>query len=215
MKKRLPIIITILILIIVLISAFICLYAYNIKNNQGEINISKLSNIHENMIRYNIYTVTMTLDENNKITTSRKHDVAYVDLYNNGEHTTDVVKDGTMYFLVHDTKRYYKYSNNEELSKLTNMLEELKSMTHTKGREKINNKNYDYEEYKGFYGFMFKYDKNQVNQNIKTRFYFNGDKLEYIKTISDSNEELLKVEILYEEGNSNLYEIPTNYKKGD
>lgn len=213
MKKKLLIIIAVVIFILIVVTGVIY-YIYNAKNNNEGINTSKLSNIYDKMISSNIYTVTMTLDENNKIITSRKYDVAYVDIYNNGEHTTNVVKDGNMYFLMHDTKNYYVYLNNNiELSKLTNTFEELISMENTKGKEKINNNIYNYEEFKDFYGFIFNYDKNVVNQNVRTRFYFKGDKLEYINTISDNNEELLKVEISYKEGQSSLYEIPTDYKE--
>ena len=50
------------------------------------------------------------------------------------------------------------------------------------------------------------------NEEVKTRFYFKGDKLAYIKTIIGEKQELLKVDISYDVDN-NLFEIPSDYKE--
>ena len=48
---------------------------------------------------------------------------------------------------------------------------------------------------------------------IKTRFYFKGNKLVYIKTIiSDDNQQLLKIDYS-EKVDSGLFEIPSDYKE--
>ena len=50
--------------------------------------------------------------------------------------------------------------------------------------------------------------------NIKTRFYYSGNDLKYIKTITENNEELLEIKIEYEADDS-LFEIPEGYTDGD
>ena len=50
------------------------------------------------------------------------------------------------------------------------------------------------------------------NEEVKTRFYFEGDKLAYIKTIIGGKQELLKVDISYNIDNK-LFEIPSNYEE--
>ncbi len=53
--------------------------------------------------------------------------------------------------------------------------------------------------------------KIQVMQ--KTRLYFQGDKLVYIKTIAGDKQELLKVENTYKVDNQ-LFNIPSDYTEG-
>ena len=52
-----------------------------------------------------------------------------------------------------------------------------------------------------------------TGSEVKTRFYFNGLKLVYIKTITNDTEELLKVDLSYKVQNQN-FEIPSNYVEG-
>ncbi len=46
----------------------------------------------------------------------------------------------------------------------------------------------------------------------KTRFYFDGDKLVYIKTIIGDKQEVLKVDLSYNV-DSKLFEIPSDYQE--
>ena len=52
----------------------------------------------------------------------------------------------------------------------------------------------------------------EEDQEVKTRFYFDGDKLVYIKTIIGDKQELLKVDIS-DNVDNNLFEIPSDYKE--
>ena len=52
----------------------------------------------------------------------------------------------------------------------------------------------------------------QEEQNAKTRFYYDNDKLVYIKTIVGDKQELLKVNISYDVDND-LFNIPSNYEE--
>ena len=78
---------------------------------------------------------------------------------------------------------------------------------------KIENKTYNYEEFKGISGFYIGDTSNIDEENVKTRFYFKGDNLAYIKTIiSDDNQQLLKIDYS-EKVDSGLFEIPSDYKE--
>ena len=55
-------------------------------------------------------------------------------------------------------------------------------------------------------------DTSEVEESeVKTRFYFDKDKLVYIKSILPDKEQLIKVEISYEV-NGDLFEIPSDYE---
>ena len=60
-------------------------------------------------------------------------------------------------------------------------------------------------------------DSNLYSQDetkVKTRFYYEGNDLKYIKTITADNEELLEIKINFEVDDS-LFEIPEGYTNGD
>ena len=78
------------------------------------------------------------------------------------------------------------------------------------GYEKINGKQYYYEEYEGITTFIM-WSNYEEESSIKTRFYFEHEKIAYIKTIiDDSEEELLKVDFS-DEVDDSLFEIPDDY----
>ena len=82
-----------------------------------------------------------------------------------------------------------------------------------KGKEKIDDKTYNYEEVNKISRFYMDDTTNIEEENVKTRFYFKGDKLAYIKTIiSDDNQQLLKIDYS-EKVDSGLFEIPSDYKE--
>ena len=141
-------------------------------------------------------------------------DSAYIDTIYDGEESKFVIKDGNSYLLNDKNKIYYTYQNNEmELNKVIEQLEEIKDTELVEGIENIEDKEYNYEEYSGFTSFAFKLSDEGDAENIKTRFYFDGDNLVYIKTITNNTQELLKVEISYENIDKNLFEIPSDYRE--
>ena len=56
-------------------------------------------------------------------------------------------------------------------------------------------------------------EDNTETSEIKTRFYFDGSQLVYIKTITKDSEELLKVNLTYKVQNQS-FEIPSDYVEG-
>ena len=93
-------------------------------------------------------------------------------------------------------------------TKITSLSHEIEKLT-----EIIENKKYSYEEFDVFTDLVFKNFSESELKNAKTRLYYNGNKLAYIKTIIGDYEELLKITLI-DSVNSNLFEIPSNYQEG-
>lgn len=135
-----------------------------------------------------------------------------IDMYNGEEHTSTLVKDGYIYYLMHKEQEYYTSINNgndEELNIIENAFDSIKDKDYIKGKENIDGIEYYYEEYIDVPDFLINITVMEDDE-LKTRFYFEGNKIKYIKNIVENNEELLKVEC-YFDANSQSFEIPQNY----
>ena len=188
----------ILILIIIAISASI---------NKG----TKVSKLYKKMEKSQEYLLEMKDESNYEITIAKKNGQTAIDMNNDGDRVTTLIKDGTEYLISHSQKEYYTY-NAEDTDEtiVTDMLKDLKK-TDSKGKEKINGSTYKYEEYKGFEGFMTSTGLEPDERNVSTKFYFKGKDLKYIKTIvPDEEDELLEIKITYSVPDE-LFEIPSDY----
>lgn len=97
--------------------------------------------------------------------------------------------------------------------KIETQIGDIKDNEATTGKEEIDGKTYDYEEFNVLSKFYIGDKTNFNEESIKTRFYFKGNKLVYIKTIiSNDNQQLLKVDYS-EKVDSGLFEIPSDYKE--
>ena len=212
MNKKILVVIS-AIIIIAMIAAVIII-------NQPK--TSNLSNVYEKMLKNKTYAFTRyDIEEKNKIITSRKKDKTLIDMYNPDDHLSTLILEGDMYVIFHDKQEYVVYTNNnkdEEI--LLNELSEITELEYTTGKEKIYGKTYKYEEYKGVSNFLIYSDNNMDINTIKTRFYFKGKELVYLKTIYDTVnnetkerkqvEELQTVKVEYEVEDS-VFKIPENY----
>lgn len=217
-KKRRIILISIAIIIILLTISGIVWYFVSNNNNANEtvekgIENSKLSKLYQELSSKNSFSFETVLDNENKMFYAKSGNVAYTDTNYNGNESKFVIKDGNSYLLVDDTKTYYTYKNNMvNLNKVQEAFDELINMgSFETGREEINGENYNYEQYVGKTNLALQSFDDDTN-NVKTRLYFKGDDLVYIKTISGETEELLKVNISYEV-DQNLFEIPSDYRE--
>ena len=211
-KKQKIFIISICVIVAIIV---VVLIGYVITTNQeANTNKNRLANMYEKMMQNETYRITFQLDDNNKYTVSRKGNLANIDTYHNGSHTTDIIKDGNTYLLMYSTKKYYMYQNNEtELAELSNTLNEIiQSQEPEKGQEKIDGHNYRYEEYKGVSDFLMNADENVSEEEINTRFYFDGDDLKYIKTIMGDTSELISVNVSYDV-TDDIFEIPSDFQE--
>ena len=212
-KKQKIFIISVCVIVAIIIVGLI---VYLVTTNQEE-NVTKnrLANMYEKMMQNETYSITFQLNDNNKYTVSRKGDTANIDTYNDGSHTTNIVKDGNTYLLMYNTKRYYTYQNNVTgLGEISNQLNEIiQSQEPEKGQEEVNGKNYRYEEYKGVSDFLMNTDDGISEEDTNTRFYFDGDDLKYIRTIMGDKSELISVDISYDV-NDSVFKIPSDFQEG-
>lgn len=217
-KKKKIIIISVVSLVIIALIVGLIIFFVNRNNNVGEggttpANSTKMAKLYSNLSNEEVFSFTTVKDENNREIYAKSNNAAYTDTIYDGEESKYIIKDGNSYLLKDDDKVYYTYQNNEiNLNKVLEQLSEIQDSELTEGTEEIEGKKYEYEEYSGFTNFAITItDDNSDIDNTKTRFYFDGNDLVYIKTIVGNSQELLSVEISNDVDN-NLFEIPEDYR---
>lgn len=215
-KKKIVLIIIAIIVVLASVAGLIYCIGLGTKteNKILEGNTSKVSKLYDELAEKQTYIFTTKLDENSQVYYAKKGDMAYIDASYQGDSSKMLVKDGNSYLLLEDEKVYYTYQNNEtDLERILLQLQEVKEKQYKEGKEKIEGKEYRYEEYEGISDFLMKEDVSTAQeQKAKTRFYFNKDQLVYIKTIIDNEQEILKVE-MSDSVDNKLFEIPSEYKE--
>lgn len=213
MKKSKKII-GISIITMVILAILVGIIWYAISNHNIKSNTSKINQLYDKLKAKNSYSLTTILDEKNQMYYAKEDKKAYIHTIYNQNESKFIIKDGNSYLIMENSKTYYTYKNNEtNLNKIELQLEALKDREYRKGEEKIDNKKYQYEEYAILTSFAMKETSELTqNQEVKTRFYFKGDKLVYIKTIIEDKQELLKVDIS-DPVEHELFEIPSDYKE--
>ncbi len=172
---------------------------------------SKVNTLYEEFINKPTYTFETILNGQNQVFYARKDNMAYVDISYQGEKSKFIVKDGDTYLIMDEQKTYTTYRNNDiDLERITLQLENVKNAKYTKGKEEIEGKNCYYEEFENVSDFLMKDIEIKQDESVKTKFYFEDNKLIYIKTIVGDYEELLKVTIS-KEVDSKLFNIPSGY----
>ena len=207
-KKKKIIFLAIIILIIGIIVTSII-----VSNNKGSTKNDNLRKIYDKLIASQEYSFKMEENDNNKTIMAKKDEQTIIDQYTEDEgHLTTLIKDGNTYLIYHDREEYYLYKNNNiEQNILTDGIKEIIGRDYVTGKEEVNGKKYEYEEYTGSTIFMSINALNINSENIKTRFYFDkNNNLVFMKTIYEGNEELLNVE-LSDTADNSLFEIPSNY----
>lgn len=209
-KKNIVLIVISIILLAIVIGAIVLVIKNKNTNNQENTLTSKLC---KKISEANEISYKRTIDENNKITVIVKGDKAYKEVISDGNTTKYIVKNGNIFYLDDDEKKYYKYENNDEI--LTEVKEQFKNLNLSGlkvGKESINGKNYKYEEIQQCQDFLF--DENLSVNNLEyanTRLYYKNENLSYIKTIVGENQELIKVDISYGNINDSYFDIPSDY----
>lgn len=219
-KKKMIILILSIIIILVIIGIIIVVIKNknsNINNeeiNNNKISDTKLSKIYDKLENMNTYCFSQVIDDNNKKITYVTENTAYQDEYKTDKHLSYIVKDEKTYILSEEDKTCYEYNNVLKLGEITNNINEIleSGVEPVTGSEKIDNKNYNYEEYKGTVAFLINGGQAINYDKVSTRFYFNRNNLVYIKTILENGEELSKVEITNDKLNENWLEIPSDYE---
>ena len=214
--KKPMIIIGIIILVVVIIGVIIfAISSKNKKNKTEQTESVEIQKNYEKIANSKEMTFTTTLDENNRETIVIKDGQAYKETTRNGVTYKYIVKGNDTYFVDDSNKTYYK--NNTEIStEIQQKLSKLKEMSSNTGKEKVNGKNYQYEEFEKYQDFLIN-NKIAVTDltKAKTRIYYDNDKIVYIKTIAGDEEELLKVDISYGTVKNDYFNIPSEYKDGN
>jgi len=222
-KKKKIIIIVAGVIILVAIIAIILFFAIKGNNENGQ--ASKLNAYYEKLQDSSTYSFSVSLDDKNNISYQKQSNKAYINTNYQGINSKYIIRDGNTYLLRDNDKVYYTYSNNEtDLYMIEMILSDIKDNEVVTGKEKIENKNYYYEEFKGMSQFYFgdinnigteesNQTQEEIESKVKTRFYFNNNDLVYIKTIIDDNtQQLLKVDYSKKVDN-NLVNVPSDYKE--
>lgn len=211
-KKKITLIIIAIIIVLLIIAGVVYWIGCIIKKGNTTLNgnTSKVNALCSELKEKQAFSFKTTLDDQNTVYYAKKDNMAYVETTYQGDKSKFITKNGNAYLLIDDQKTYYTYQNNEtDLEKITLQLENITQIEYVEGKEKIEDKNYQYEEYKGTTEFLVK-DITTTEEKGKTRFYFDGNKLVYIKTIIEDYEETLKVDISYSVDDK-LFEIPSDY----
>lgn len=211
--KNKKMMITIIISVIALIGLGVAIY-FGVKASQKETieGKTKVVKLYEKIVNSKEYAFTKTLDEDNQITLMKKENQGYKEQRLNGKKKVYLVKDQNTYLLDEEEKQYYTYENNEDiLSEVILSLEDFTEIQPKTGKERVDGKNYEYEEYQISNDFVMNLAvESEPKSQTKTRFYFDGNSLTYIKTIIGEKEELLKIE-LREQAKETNFDIPSDY----
>lgn len=214
-RKKIILISVVAVIVVALIGVGIYLGVTNNQNNNQpqDSSNSKLNAFYENLKGKEAYSVTAKVDDNNHYYYAKEGNKAYLDSYYEGEESEYIIKDGNTYLVRDDEKVYYTYNNNEtDLNKIQLQIENLKDSEYVTGKEKVEKKQYQYEEYTGYPEFLIKgLENSEGKEEAKTRFYFEGDKLVYVKTIVGDYQEIVKLDIS-DTIQNNLFEIPSDYE---
>ena len=179
---------------------------------------SKVKSIYDKMQKSQKYSFSMeetSTDINYKVSMAQRGENVSIDMYSDEEHTTTLILDNKSYYIMHNDKEYY--DNGEEKVESDIVLSSLRNMSqkqYTTGKEELNGKTYYFEEYENENMDFIIFANINESSKVKTRFYFNGNTICFIKNFIESDdgnqEELIKVTLKYEVDDS-LFTIPEDY----
>ena len=205
LKNRMKKVIFFCIIIVILIIGLVFIIQGNKKDRL--LDLYKKLNNHK---QYSFSIEKNDADYEYKLVISKKNDYFCIDMYGD-EHTSTIKKDGYVYYVIHGEQEYYSMYDNDDtdVNIVENALNKIKDNPYNNGKEKINGKTYYYEEYQDSLDFLMKLNVNEEDA-VKTRFYFEGNNIAYIKNICGNSEELLKIQCKLKADNKS-FEIPSNY----
>lgn len=202
--------ITIILIIVLLIIALISIF-------KGE-KTSKVNNMYDKIKKSQKYTFSMeenTTEIKYKVSMAQRGTDVSIDMYSDEEHTTTLILENKSYFIMHDDKEYYDYGEEKiESDIIISSLNNITKKEYTSGKEEINGVDYYYEEYDNEDMDFIIFANINESSKVRTRFYFNGNNLCYIKNLIESKdgnqEELINVALKYDIDDS-LFKIPEDY----
>lgn len=205
MKKTLKI--SLIILVIALIPFIITGCKFGGPKEEKEEEGSKTyANLSKTLLSDNY---VLTMEENGgKITIAVKGGNSCYEMEDDTGKQTIMFKDGISYIIYHADKQYMAVPTDGEDLGLNDFeafpkeeLEKTKTLECTKGKETIEGKEYEYEEFK------------DEDAGVTDRYYWVGDDLKYFKSTKDSEESLTKITKLTSEVDDKLFDIPEDYEE--
>ena len=203
--------------IIILIMVVLCVIAgvliANFNNNDRVI---RMYNNLSNADRFTFSMEEVNSEIKYKMEISQRGKDVNIDMDSDGERTSTLILNDHAYYISHSEKQYYDYNGeNIDGDIILSGLKEAVGKEYTTGKEYIEGKEYYYEEYSNITSFLILLD-DYDEEVVKTRFYFDGDNIVYIKNIAKINgkidDEILKTNLKYEADDS-LFEIPEDYSE--
>lgn len=205
-KNKISKIIFLILIILLVISIIIATFTQKKKNLTIDM-YDKLCN----MENYTFSIKKENIDTDYILTISRRGLDISIDANFPDEHTTTVVTDESAYYVIHSKQEYYLYDTTQiDADILKNELAGIEEENYKHGYEKINGKQYYFEEYENITTFIMLSNYNADEDNLKTRLYFSDGKISYIKNIIEEQEELLKIDFS-DIIDDNLFSIPDSY----
>lgn len=175
--------------------------------------IDSLEEVYNKLKDTKNYLFKTILNDENYKNISRNDDSLKVEIADEGNKQTYIVRNGNTYLLTEKNQKYYEYNNNTSmLGDLENKVSDLLRNNFTEGTENIDGKQYTFQEYEKTATFLINFKKKYDNYNTKTRFYFADGNLQYIRTYVGEVQQLLKVELEFN-NQKESYKIPANYTK--
>lgn len=204
-KKKLKKLLIVVIMVIAILIAVSIIFNKNTENN-------KLSSLYKELTESQAYLFQMERNNENKVIIAKKDNKTMIDQYAEYSHLTILVQDDKTYLVLHDKEEYLVYAqDNIEQNILPDGIKEVIDKSFSTGTEKIQGKKYYYEEFPGSTIFTVSNTLNTNEEGVKTRFFFDkNDNLAYIKTITENDQELLKVKVEKQVDDS-VFEIPSHY----
>ena len=150
-----------------------------------------------------------------KVAMAQRGEDVSIDMYSGEEHTTTLALQNQTYFIMHNEKEYYDYGNEKvESDIIKSSLKNIEKNEYISGKEDIFGTTYYYEEYDNEDMDFIIFANINESSTVKTRFYFKGNDICYIKNIINSEdekqEELIKVSLVYK-ADDKMFEIPEDY----
>lgn len=216
-NKKLIIGIISVLVIIAIIIAIVMLTNNGGKESNTQIGksygIDSLEEVYNKLQYTKNYSFNTKLNDENYKNTSRNNDSLKIEIADEGKNQTYIVKNENTYFLNEKTKKYYEYNDNTSmLNDLENKVKDLLKNNFNEGTENINGKDYTYQEFEKTSPFLINFKRKYDNYNTKTRFYFADGNLQYIRTYVGEVQQLLKVDLEFN-NQKDSYKIPSDYTK--
>ena len=146
---------------------------------------NRLNSMYEKMQKSDNFTFTMEEKTNEiyyKVSMAKRGKDISIDMYSNEDHTTTLITENKSYSIMHNDQEYYDYGEEKiDLDIEISSLEKYIKKSCTNGKEEINGKTYYFEEYENEDMDFIIFADIDDSSIVKTRFYFNGKNICYIK----------------------------------